>query len=762
MAVAAGLGLCVLLLEIGLRVAGALFLWQQEQANRETLESRGEYVVMCVGESTTAMGGPEAYPAQLEEVLNERGGGRRFTVLNKGIPGTDTSAIIAQLQQNLEAYEPNVVVAMMGANDFAGAIPHDGKTAVERTGFPYSLKVYKLAALLYHQVAGPATTPQKMTGKKGPPPDEKSKSSLDRDKIGRQSDLDADPLTAVYAGLGRHFEEEGRQEQAEAMFLEVVKRHPSMQAWLDLALHYERLEEHDKSAPAFSAAVAADPDNGFAHFALGRTYRKLDRFEEAAREFEVAVRLNPYDANGHVSLGLCYEALEKFEEAERAFLEGLELAPQHNRVFIRLADFYERRGEHEKFEELIPLVLDKNGSHVVVGRMARYYHRTGNREKAAEYAALADRLRLTYWHEMTEQNYRHMLQVLREKGLKLVAVQYPTRSVEPLKRMLPDHEDVFFVDNEELFKTALEEYPYEEIFWDNCYGDFGHCTGLGNRMLAENVALEVLAALGIDGAARPAGAVPAEEMVRIPGGTFIMGAVVQDRRAKASEHPRHPVTISPFMLDKYEVTVAAWRKAVEAGEVLPPRCRVENPWELAMCNWRFAEREAHPVNGVSWLDAQAYCRSRGKRLPTEAEFEYVHRDGIEGTTFPWPKGKYASRGTGNFAGREFPSYLAEGPIHGGHIDDHVLTAPVGSFPANSFGVHDMAGNIWEWCNDWFGEEYYAVPPAQDPTGPETGRRRTMRGGNFHCIIEELRLSERHHKMPDDPSVYTGFRCARDL
>jgi len=254
-------------------------------------------------------------------------------------------------------------------------------------------------------------------------------------------------------------------------------------------------------------------------------------------------------------------------------------------------------------------------------------------------------------------------------------------------------------------------------------------------------------------------AAPPEEMVDIPGGTFMMGAIKGDRVARRHESPRHRVRVSPFRLDKYEVTVGAWREAVDAGAVEPPACRVENPWELAMCNYRFVGRENHPVNGVSWLDAQAYCRFRGKRLPTEAEFEYVHRDGIDGRVFPWADGKFASVGTGNYAGREFPIELSEGSIHGGHHDDHLLTAPVGSFPANSYGVHDMAGNIWEWTNDWFGRDYYEHSPEKDPQGPATGSRRTMRGGNFHCIIEELRLSERHHKRPNDPSVYTGFRCA---
>jgi len=436
------MGLCVLLLEIGLRIAGAVFAWQQEQANREALEDRGEYLVMCVGESTTAMGGEDAYPAQLEEVLNELDSGKRFTVLNKGIPGTDSSAILAQFEQNLESYRPNVVVAMMGANDFAGAIPHHGKSAVERTGFPYSLKVYKLATLLYHQTAGPGQAPdgQKKGGGMPPPPDDKGKAALDRDKIAKQSAVDADPLTAAYTNLGRHYEEVGREDLAEGMFREAIARHPSEQAWLDLALHYERLEAHDKSAPAFAAAVAANPDSGFAHFALGRTYRKIEKFDEAAREFEAAVRLNPYDANGHVSLGLCYEALERFDEAEKSFLKGLELAPAHNRVFIRLADFYEREKEHEKFEGLIPLIMEKNGSHVVVGRIARYYHRTGQKEKAAEYARQADRLRNAYWHDMTEHNYRRMAEILRGRNLKLVAVQYPTRSVAPLKRMLAEEE----------------------------------------------------------------------------------------------------------------------------------------------------------------------------------------------------------------------------------------------------------------------------------------------------------------------------------
>lgn len=241
-----------------------------------------------------------------------------------------------------------------------------------------------------------------------------------------------------------------------------------------------------------------------------------------------------------------------------------------------------------------------------------------------------------------------------------------------------------------------------------------------------------------------------------------MGAVGHDDEARPCERPSHLVRISGFYLDRHEVTVAEYCAAVDAGVVPPPRCTAEDPREYELCNLCEEERSDHPVNGVSWYDAQAYARWVGKRLPTEAELEYVLRGGREGVIYPWgdsrtPPQRYASIVDESTRG-PFPEW-EQIP---GYYDGFVGTAPVGSFPPNAFGVYDICGNVWEWCSDWFGEDYFTEETRVDPQGPPSGAHKILKGGNFHCVLTELRISERHHKPPNDPSFYSGFRCAMDI
>lgn len=254
---------------------------------------------------------------------------------------------------------------------------------------------------------------------------------------------------------------------------------------------------------------------------------------------------------------------------------------------------------------------------------------------------------------------------------------------------------------------------------------------------------------------------PRAEMVRLPGGSFWMGARTHDGAARSWEKPGRQVSVGPFWLDRTEVTVAAYARAVAAGAVTPPRCRVKDPAHQRFCTWGRRDTGQHPVNGVDWHQAEAYCRFRGARLPSEAEFEYALGRGAPGRVYPWGDDPTPPPGWGNLADRALPADRAEGPPLGDYGDDHRGPAPVGSYRADAAGIVDLSGNIWEWCGDWFGEDAYAALPTRDPRGPQSGARKILKGGNFYCVLEELRVSERHHKPPDDGAVFSGFRCARD-
>lgn len=234
-------------------------------------------------------------------------------------------------------------------------------------------------------------------------------------------------------------------------------------------------------------------------------------------------------------------------------------------------------------------------------------------------------------------------------------------------------------------------------------------------------------------------------MVRVPGGTFKMGAA----SGEAAEGPVHTVSLPAFWIDRTEVTNNQYKRFIDAtGRPVP---YVNEPW-AAQLNWDRAGRtyprghEDMPVVLVSWDDAAAYARWAGKRLPTEAEWEYAAR-GPNGTVYPW----------GNDWDPARCNSLGSDPF-----DE--TPAPVGSFPhgASWCGALDMAGNVWEWVADWFAPDYYAASPASSPAGPSTGRYRSMRGGSWGSPSELCRSFARGFRPPYARSDAAGFRCAADI
>lgn len=767
----AGLVVALVLLELALRAGGALFMERQDRRNQAVLDGEPR-VVLCLGESTTAFGGDDAYPSQLQEILRERTG-EAFSVVNVGVPGGDSSVLMSQLPHHLDHYRPEVVVAMMGANDTpGGAIPLVDVTGAGDARPAHTLKVVEFALQVRHSL-------------------QQSKDQAGRDQDGGASygellgrgvalageyrHLEAEDVLAeataldptrfdAWIELGRVYEVTSRPEEAQDLFargVELCKNHGTMpcdRPLVEFARCLERQELYPRSEEQFRLALRENEHSAMAWFGLGRILRKQERFDAAALAFGRVIELDPHNPEAHVSLGLCLESLVDVEGAEEHLRAGWDLRPGDRRAFIRLADFYERQERHEALSRLGAEALDAAPDDDIVGWLASYYQRLGDAARAEEYLSRADEIRASGTSDMTRGNYLNMERILRARGIQFVAVQYPVRSAEPLHDLFAGNDTVVVVDNSGVFRAALQERRFDDLFWDRCYGDFGHCTREGNHILAGNVANAIITRL-LDTAEAPATA--PSPLVPIPGGTFPMGALDEDPDARDCERPRHEVTVSPFQLDRTEVTVAAYAEAVAAGVVSEPGCTPHDEWGEELCNYRHGDRGDHPVNGVSWTEADAYCRWRGARLPTEAELEFALRAGHPDGLYPWGDSPLPPRRTGNYAGDSAPGTRAEGPVLTGYDDGYALTAPVASFPPDTLGVYDLSGNVWEWCSDWFGPDYYATSPAVDPAGPAHGERRILRGGNFYCIREELRTSERHHKRPEDEAVYTGFRCAAD-
>jgi len=236
-------------------------------------------------------------------------------------------------------------------------------------------------------------------------------------------------------------------------------------------------------------------------------------------------------------------------------------------------------------------------------------------------------------------------------------------------------------------------------------------------------------------------------MVNVPAGEFLMGSK-DDPDAFDDEHPQHTVYVSEFWIDKTEVTNAQYRKCVEAGV-----CRAPTTCYWGEPTYSDSSKADHPVVCVSWQDAKTYCEWAGKRLPTEAEWEKAAR-GTDGRKYPWGNSFDGSR-------VNFCDVNCEFNWKDSNADDgYQRTAPVGSYPqgASPYGALDMAGNVWEWCQDWYDEGYYASSPQRDPQGPSSGSYRVVRGGSWFFNVRGVRAPNRLRLGPDGRSYYFGFRC----
>lgn len=197
------------------------------------------------------------------------------------------------------------------------------------------------------------------------------------------------------------------------------------------------------------------------------------------------------------------------------------------------------------------------------------------------------------------------------------------------------------------------------------------------------------------------------------------------------EKPRRRVYLDAYYIDKYEVTNALYGKFMQATGRSAPTLWGAN-----------FNGPAQPVVGVSWDDAEAYCKWAGKRLPTEAEWEKAAR-GTDGRKYPWGEQWDSSRANSS-----------EAKLN--------KTAPVGSYPAGAspYGAHDMAGNVWEWVADWYDANYYQRAPGSNPKGPDSGQYRVLRGGSWLHVPWLLRSATRFWYVPTGRSYIIGFRCAQ--
>jgi formylglycine-generating enzyme required for sulfatase activity len=233
------------------------------------------------------------------------------------------------------------------------------------------------------------------------------------------------------------------------------------------------------------------------------------------------------------------------------------------------------------------------------------------------------------------------------------------------------------------------------------------------------------------------------EMALIPAGEFQMGS----NDGQDDEKPVHTVYLDAFYIDKYEVTNAQYKKFMDATGHKAPAY-----WNDSNYNG-----PKQPVVGVDWYDAKAYAEWAGKRLPTETEWEKSARGGVVGKKYVWGDEWPPPSKAGNFDDEK----TVDNFVIDGYSDGYVYTSPVGSFKPNGYGLYDMAGNVWEWCADWYDSNYYANSPKSNPKGPDSSSSAVLRGGSWYFSLDlTLRVASRYFLNPILDYYLVGFRCVQ--
>ena len=309
-----------------------------------------------------------------------------------------------------------------------------------------------------------------------------------------------------------------------------------------------------------------------------------------------------------------------------------------------------------------------------------------------------------------------------------------------------------------------------------------------------------------------------EGMLKIPGGEYSMGA--SDDEGRQDEYPQHKVKVNGFWMDATEVSNAQFQKFINATGYVTT-AEIKPDWEELKkqlpagtpkpdnsllvasslvftppdhtvslndasqwwtwtkgADWKhpqgpdstIKEKENYPVAHISWDDAMAYCKWAGKRLPTEAEWEWAARGGLTGNKYPWGNEDIE---TGKIKAN---TWQGKFPNENATLDKYYSASPVGSFAPNAYGLYDMAGNVWEWCSDWYRQDYYQQFKGQsveNPKGPAdsydpmepTVPKKVVRGGSFLCnasYCKGYRVTSRMKTSPDTGLEHTGFRCVKDI
>jgi formylglycine-generating enzyme required for sulfatase activity/tetratricopeptide (TPR) repeat protein len=595
--------------------------------------------------------------------------------------------------------------------------------------------------------------------------------------------------------LGLSYYDQGDYEKAIIHFNMAIASQPDMgEAYNDRGLTYYAMGETDKAITDFNKAIELLPNPAVSYSNRGGLYLFQGNHEQALADLDKAIELSPRLAKAYHNRGLTYLDLGKYDQAIADFDQAIELTPEF--PFSAQATMESRKPTGESLF----------GSGFLTGLMDRQTY--ADLPTAYASRAMADLQKGDYGRAAWDLKKATQLGLdpgFAQQVEALLAVS--TLEPQPVSTLVPQTGHWLGSSNQGgyqgpvSFDIAADEQIHNfklglvfgsdnscvvesQDVWLEADGTFSFTFdpyGMGNGILTQGKFVSSTLVSGsfsgtitcippkathlnggqsqgdswsaqwISGpeqtpvsSENQASAFPSDfldaygvVMINVPAGTFTMG----NDDANSYDRPVHSVYLDAYVIDKYEVTNKLYKDCVDAGVCIPLVWLSSDTRSDYYGNLEFDE---YPVVNVDWNMAKTYCEWRGARLPTEAEWEKAAR-GTDGRIYPW----------GNDApNKNLLNFNQE-------VGNSTKT---GSYEAGRsfYGAYDMAGNVMEWVNDWYGETYYRNSPLSNPLGPDSGQYRVLRGGSWAHLGSDVRSAYRERYNPSSPNYLVGFRCACSL
>ncbi len=382
-----GLILSLLIIKIIFRVGGFFYLAAIEHRNKVCLTKyEGGFRIMFLGESTTVEGGWDSYPRQLGRILREKLPDMGITIINKGVPDTNTPYIVSKLEYNLDKYKPDMVVTMMGINDGVYLIPQEEGVLGKIKSYISTTRLYKLAKFFLLRTQERYTLKQIYFERARwwqdhhnyPKAEKMFRKAIELDpkaydaymEFGKYYQSRHDYLAAEemfkkaielapyrkepYFEIARYYSGQGQAYQAEKMFKKALEIEPKDQnIYLGLGWHYDSLRDYSKAEKMFKKAIALNPEVSNSYFEAGGFYNQQGAYLEAQEMFKKAIEINPKVSNSYLEAGCFYDQQGAYLEAQEMFKKAIELSPDDSGAYFGLGDCYSKQGKQTQAEEIL-------------------------------------------------------------------------------------------------------------------------------------------------------------------------------------------------------------------------------------------------------------------------------------------------------------------------------------------------------------------------------------------------------------------------